>query len=74
MSIRVSQYVYNFQMFNAFIIRQAYLHPIVPKRANFRTSLTNSRAEIELCAHLQNPYFFANVPKMPKYKKNKGHK
>ena len=48
---RVSQHGTNVRFFNVFIIRQAHLRPIVPKRARFRRSLQNSQAEIELCAN-----------------------
>ena len=45
-----------FPFFNVFIIRQAFSHSKVPKQANFRLSLHNSRAEIEFCAN-----FFSNA-------------
>ena len=48
--IRVCQYVSNFRFNNDFIIRQAHLHPKVPKQGNVCESLQKWPAEIEWCA------------------------
>ena len=47
-----SQCVTNVGFFNVLLIRQAQLHPKVPKQANFRGSLQKLQAEIEWCANV----------------------